>query len=244
MPSRTPPLSFSASLRLPIIAKHLERANPTSVVEVGCGLGAMAYRLASEFDYRGYEPDQTSCEVAAHRLAELGHGEVRNDRLPVQPDRRFGALCAFEVLEHIEDDSTALIDWVRWVEPGGVVILSVPADPERYGASDEAVGHYRRYTRGRLYEVMETAGIDVVAIDAWGMPLGYLLEAARNMVLANHQSGGQIHERTAQSGRLYQPSGPLGRLPELATWPFTYLQRPFAKTDFGIGYVAVGRPGL
>ncbi|MDP3984581.1 MAG: class I SAM-dependent methyltransferase, partial [Acidimicrobiia bacterium] len=70
--SSPPALTFSASLRLPLVEAHLRQLEPTSVVEVGCGQGAMAYRLAQRFDYRGYEPDQTSYASAQRYLDRLG----------------------------------------------------------------------------------------------------------------------------------------------------------------------------
>jgi SAM-dependent methyltransferase len=236
-----PPLSFSASLRRPIIDRFLEAARPQSVVEVGCGLGAMAHRLASRFDYRGYEPDQTSYQVAARRLAQLGRGLVRNEEIPDAPDRRFGALCAFEVLEHIEDDSAALASWVRWLEPGGAVVLSVPANPDRFSSADTAVGHYRRYTRVLLEHLMADAGIQSIQIAAWGMPAGYLLEAGRRLAFARSSSSGDMNDRTLRSGRMFQPTGRVGRLAEVIVWPFTTVQRPFEGTDVGVGFVATGR---
>ncbi|HEX9863976.1 MAG TPA: class I SAM-dependent methyltransferase, partial [Acidimicrobiia bacterium] len=117
MSERPPALSISASLRLPFIESWLARIQPTSVVEVGAGIGAMGYRLASRFDYRGYEPDRTSYEVVSSRLTALGRGEVRNTTIPLEPDRHFDLLVAFEVLEHIEDDVAALTSWARWLAP-------------------------------------------------------------------------------------------------------------------------------
>lgn len=224
-----------------MITKHLDRARPSSIVEVGCGLGAMAYRLASRFDYRGYEPDRSSFEVAAARLAELGRGEVVNDVPPLIPDRRFDALCAFEVLEHIEEDEEALRAWTSWVRPEGTVILSVPADPERFGVCDVAVGHCRRYTRDDLASLMSSAGVRVTDIETWGMPAGYLLEFLRNSITRIASEEQPAQDRTARSGRLYQPSSRLGRVTEVVMWPFAQIQKPFARTDYGIGFVAVGQ---
>jgi SAM-dependent methyltransferase len=221
--------------------KHLDRVRPNSILEVGCGLGSMAYRFASQVEYRGYEPDRSSFEVAASRLAELGRGEVVNAAPPLNADRQFDALCAFEVLEHIEDDDEALRAWTSWVRPEGAVILSVPAHPERFGACDVAVGHCRRYTRDDVASVMSAAGIRVTDIETWGMPAGYFLEFLRNSITREATSDQPAPDRTARSGRLYQPSGRLGRLTEAVMWPFAQVQKPFARTDYGIGFVAVGQ---
>lgn len=239
-----PPLSVSASLRLPIIRRHLSQIAPASVVEVGCGMGSMAYRLASAYDYRGYEPDPISFARAADRLSGLERGQVYNQEIPSVPDRSFDLLVAFEVLEHIGDDVTALRSWANWVSPGGSVLLSVPADPGRYGPCDRAVGHCRRYSRERLLRVAAEAGVGQITIERWGMPLGYALEAVRNRVATRRESSESRCEGTPGSGRMLQPPGWLGRGVEHAVRPFALLQRPFADTERGIGFILRGRvPG-
>jgi SAM-dependent methyltransferase len=201
-------------------------------------MGAMGYRLAGRFDYRGYEPDPTSYQVAATRFEELGRGEMVNGVLPADPDRHFDLLVAFEVLEHIDDDVGALASWVRWLSPTGSMIVSVPAHPRRFGPCDEMVGHCRRYTRGQLGGLIESAGFKPT-IETWGMPSGYMLEAVRNRLARRRQ--GQQDIGTPGSGRLYQPPSRLGRFVELALRPIAALERPFRGTERGVGYVAVGR---
>jgi hypothetical protein len=77
-------------------------------------------------------------------------------------------------------------------------------------------------------------------VEAWGMPLGYLLEWVRDRALAKRiDDGGGLAEGTARSGRSFQPGR--GRwLIESAVKPFVHLQRPFAGTEFGIGWIAWG----
>lgn len=239
MSRRPPALSLSASLRLPLVEKWLDIIDPTSVLEVGAGIGSMGFRLASRYEYRGYEPDPTSFRVVLERFETLGRGEVHNTEIPIEPDRRFDLVVAFEVLEHIDDDVAALQAWSRWLAPGGHVMMSMPANPDRFGPWDEKVGHFRRYTRTLLTEVLETAGFEVRAIESWGMPLGYLLEAARNRIARRRLRHQQVG--TPGSGRLYQPPAGLGRTVEMAMRPVTALERPFRDTERGIGYVAVGR---
>jgi SAM-dependent methyltransferase len=235
---RPPALSPSASLRLPLIERWLAIIAPSSVLEAGSGMGAMSWRFASRFDYRGYEPDPTSYSEAARRLARLGKGEVRNEPVPEQPDRSFDLLAAFEVLEHIEDDRGTLSNWVRWLTPGGHVLISVPAHPDRFGPCDEMAGHCRRYERDGLASLLRSSGLEPLSIESWGMPLGYLLEAGRN-VLARRRLDKDVG--TAGSGRFFQPPAALGRTVELALRPAAFAQRPFHDTEMGIGYVAVGR---
>jgi len=204
-------------------------------------MGAMACRLASSHEYRGYEPDPVSFGVAESRIEKLARGRVINGVIPEIPDREFDLLVAFEVLEHLEDDHESLKSWSEWVKPGGHIMVSVPADPERFDACDRLVGHVRRYTRDSLGDLIENTGHRVIAIDTWGMPAGYLLEWVRNV--RARRGEGTADVGTSGSGRLHQPKGPFGALVAMAARPFGVIQAPFRSTDLGVGYVAVAAVG-
>ncbi len=206
------------------------------MLEIGCGSGALGTRLADEYDYVGYEPDPESFETARSRLEAVGRGRVVNERLPIQPTRRFDAVCAFEVLEHTEDDAATLAAWAAWLEPGGTLLVSVPAHQHRYGPWDESVGHFRRYSREALVAVFESAGLPEPTIIAVGFPLGYVLEAVRNRLAA--KSPATMEEKTAASGRLLQPRGAVGAAIWLGALPFRLIQKPFAASGKGTGFVA------
>jgi SAM-dependent methyltransferase len=236
-----PPLAPGARLRMDVVTRILDRIAPESLVEVGPGQGAASYLIAEGRDYVGYEPDPDSFEVAVERLAAIRRAEVRNEPLPAKPSRQFEALAAFEVLEHIEEDLAVLRSWGEWLIPGGHLIISVPAKSHRYGPWDEAVGHYRRYEAAQLHALVEAAGFDEIEIRAYGMPLGYALEWARQNVLAGRlEVKGDNESRTTRSGRAFQPSSG-GTLIRAVTYPFVLMQRLFERTELGIGWVAVAR---
>lgn len=234
-------LSMSAQLRWQFVRRALERHTPTKVLEVGCGRGAVAGLVARSLPYRGYEPDSASFRAARETLRFSGRGEVVNSTLPSEPDEYFDCLLALEVLEHIRDDAEALSRWLRWLTPGAVVVVSVPAHPERFGPADERVGHYRRYTRESLVALLEGAGLEVELISTWGFPLGNLLERIRTLIAGLTDLNRPIEDRIADSGRWLQPTRWFGPLVGLLVFPFAWVQLPFSTTELGIGYVGVAR---
>src|SRR5687767_1918888 len=164
MPLHTP-LSPNAYLRYDIVRRLLPTSSDArSFLEVGCGQGALAVLLAERYDYLGFEPDEASFDVARDRLQRLGHGRVVNAALPEVPDRAYDLVGSFEVLEHLEDDAETLANCIGWLRPGGHLLLSVPAHPDRFGPADEYVGHLRRYTREGLRVLLERAGFAEVRI--------------------------------------------------------------------------------
>ncbi|HEX3589174.1 MAG TPA: class I SAM-dependent methyltransferase [Pseudonocardiaceae bacterium] len=231
------PLAPNAWLRFDVITRMLP-PGVRDVLEIGCGQGAVGARLAQRCSYVGIEPDETSYGVADARLRAMGRGEVRHQSSTELGDERFDLVCAFEVLEHVEDDAAALTEWASHLRPGGWLLLSVPAHQQRFGPWDEIVGHYLRYSPADITELLHRTGFTDVEVRQYGMPLGYLLETVRDAIgkrrlgVAENKS---FADRTAGSGRLYQPAGALrGTVIRWATAPFRVVQRAFPSRGVAI----------
>jgi len=217
-------------------------AGVRDVLEIGCGQGALGVRLAQHYDYLGLEPDQASCAVAQRRIKAAGRGEVRNIRADALGPGQFDLVCAFEVLEHIDDDAAALRQWMARLRPGGWLMLSVPAHQRRYGPADELVGHFRRYDPAAMAALLAGCGLTDIEVRQYGFPLGYALEAGRNLIGRRRlaaASARSVAERTAASGRLLQPaSRTRDTATRYGTAPFRLLQRGFPGTGTGLVVLA------
>lgn len=250
VPPELPPLSPNAWLRWDVVASRLPPACPeTRVLEVGCGQGGFGARLAQRYDYVGVELDHTSAAVASSRVrtASAGSGSVLHGDVSIV-EGTFDLVCAFEVIEHIEDDRGALRDWASRLLPGGSLLLSTPAWQRRFGAADAMVGHFRRYDPPVMRALLQEAGLTDVELVHFGAPLGYVLEAGRNAVgrrrLAKQKlEGASMKDRTGASGRTLQPSRPIAaRSAQVATLPFRVIQRAFPNS--GPGLVACARKSV
>lgn len=159
-----------------LVKPHLGRR----VVEVGCGTGNFTgHLLESEFVIAlDVEP---AC-VAQVRSRFAGQGHLHT--LVASPGAaEFAALARFmpdccvclNVLEHIEDDLSALISMASLLQSRGSIILLIPAFPALYGPIDRNLGHYRRYTRKGVRTLAKRAGLSVrslsymncVGVAAW-----------------------------------------------------------------------------
>jgi SAM-dependent methyltransferase len=80
-------------------------------------------------------------------------GELRRYRLD-------SAICV-NVLEHIEDDRTALSNIASALLPGSPIFLLVPAFPVLYGEHDRADHHFRRYTKRSLKETVAPLPMEI-----------------------------------------------------------------------------------
>jgi SAM-dependent methyltransferase len=245
--SSAPPLAPNARMRWAVVKKIVDELNPGTVLEIGCGQGSFGARLARGRSYLAVEPDPTSFVVAESRIRPVGGQALNAAAEDLDDDRKFDLVCAFEVLEHIEDDTAALKSWSIRIARGGHLLLSMPAWQERFNEWDTLVGHYRRYSPHEARRVLENAGLVDVRTVLYGWPLGYALEAVRVWIASRRQSAsedacGSMEERTAGSGRTLQPRAVAGKAVQAVTLPFVSLQR--LRPDRGTGVLVVGRhPG-
>jgi glycosyltransferase involved in cell wall biosynthesis len=236
------PLAPNAWLRYDLVQRMLPPSGITDALEIGCGQGAFGARLARRYRYLGVEPDKTSWAVAQRRITAVSSGEVRNVTVETLGNERFDLVCAFEVLEHIEDDAAAVKDWAGRLRAGGWLLLSVPADQRRYGPWDELVGHFRRYDPETITDLLASCGFGEIKVRYYGFPLGLALEAGRNVVGRRRLAASgatSVEERTARSGRLLQPTGSLrGLATRWGSAPFRIMQRAFPGSGTGIVVLA------
>jgi SAM-dependent methyltransferase len=127
--------------------------SPERLLDVGSADGPSvgwlrASQLVSlDLDPRGLEPPSGIC------------GSVL--ALPFA-DASFEVVSAFDVVEHCDPESLALAELSRVLQPGGRLLLSVPAYQWAWSDHDVANGHHRRYTRPRAVEAVRSAGFEVL----------------------------------------------------------------------------------
>ena len=73
----------------------------------------------------------------------------------------FDTLFALNVIEHIQDDNTAIRNCRFLLKKRGHLIILVPAYSFLYCGFDEELGHYRRYTKKSLEHVFRKNGIEI-----------------------------------------------------------------------------------
>ena len=218
---------------------------PGRFVEMGAGTGHMT-RLFLEREFTGacHDLGEDSRQMIRRNLADAGERMVVVDELSELSPDGFDYLFAFEVLEHIEPDLQVLREWMRYLKPGGRVLLSVPAHARKYGRSDELVGHVRRYEKDQLHRLMHDAGIGDIRIINYGYPITELTRRLSNRIVRNDQSyaGMSPEQRSIRSAQA-KPKAinrVLSLLSDKLVLPFCAVQRWFYARDLGDGYVARG----
>ena len=127
------------------------------VLDMGCGDGEVLAELAKDFAAVGVDPRVNDLSLAKRRGALR---LVAADGASPPFARAFDLVGLFDVVEHVEDDTELLRRAAELVTPGGCVLLTVPADPKLWGKYDRYAGHYRRYARPALEDLIRRAGLE------------------------------------------------------------------------------------
>jgi SAM-dependent methyltransferase len=160
---------------------------PLQILEVGCGTGANLGMLARFGSVHGLEmwPDAVeTCRATFGDAIPVDVGAIPDD---VPSDGRFDVVCAFDVIEHLDDDVAGLESMRRALRPGGTIVIAVPAFPILWGQQDELSHHRRRYRRKTLVAGLTRAGFAVertTYFNTWLFPAAAVVRIARRIITA------------------------------------------------------------
>lgn len=218
------------ALRERLLLETLLAGRPgREILDAGAGQGTFSRALEERgFSVTSSDATAEACAVLERRVL----GPVVRASLPELPfaDESFDAAVAGEVLEHLEDDAAAVRELARVLRRGGVLAVSVPANPAWFGRSDIWAGHVRRYTRERLLAAFAGSELEVETCRAWGFPMSSLYHR-------------RVYDSRAE--RLAEESGPASlrrRLALRALAAVLQLDRLFVGRERGaLGYLVRAR---
>ena len=82
-------------------------------------------------------------------------------------DGQFDGVGLFDVLEHLPDPCSSLMEVSRVIRPGGALAVTVPAFRWLWSPHDDLVGHLRRYEASELEAILEDSGFKVLWMGAF-----------------------------------------------------------------------------
>jgi 2-polyprenyl-3-methyl-5-hydroxy-6-metoxy-1,4-benzoquinol methylase len=153
----------------------LERIPQGNLLDIGCG-GGHFLQLAGLAGHRarGLEADAGLIELSRalypDSVAAVQHLSVEELGSILE---RFDAITMLDVLEHFESDGEVLRSVAAHLNPEGRVIIVVPQYSWLFGRRDASIGHFRRYSRGRLQAMLKDCGLTPVWTRNWNV-LGIL----------------------------------------------------------------------
>jgi len=174
--------SFWFRSRKQLIVRKLQDlfSGMSKFLEVGCGSGYVLSAVAEAFPaakLAGSDMFAEGLAFARSRVPSSFLFQADSRHLPF--DEEFDVIGAFDLLEHVTDDTGLLGEMFRATRPGGGIVLTVPQHPFLWSEADRFARHKRRYRRRELVQKVEAVGFEVIDQTSFVSLLLPLLAAAR-----------------------------------------------------------------
>jgi SAM-dependent methyltransferase len=146
---------YNYLLRKMAIEKIFKDQKPERVLEVGSGISPVMTRTSrmvySDLSYTAIKILKQSLRRGVYVAADGAH-------LPFISGS-FSHIISSEVLEHLEDDQSALNEMARVMSPQGHLILTFPHRKFYFSNDDRFVEHHRRYDLVDMTKRLNMAGL-------------------------------------------------------------------------------------
>jgi cyclopropane fatty-acyl-phospholipid synthase-like methyltransferase len=166
----------AAQVKFRFVAKTLKFKEKDKLLDAGCGIGIYLQGYSAKYGLSGYGVDIDVSRVA---LAKKVNGFLKQDNL-FKISRleklnlgknKFNKIICVDVLEHIKKDALALKSIGGYLNPGGIMLVTIPRSPLDVNYSHKPIekyGHVRRgYSRNELMAMAKSAGFSKIKITTY-----------------------------------------------------------------------------
>lgn len=219
-----------------LIEQDLAGKRDLEILEIGCGAGGMLGPLSAYGQVTGLDISQDYIAFCRSR----GYARVLTAsgyELPFQ-DQSFDLVAMFDVIEHIPDDARVLAEVQRVLKPDGRIFISVPAYQFLFSQNDRIAHHCRRYTAGRLRQLLTGVGLKPTKISYFNTFLFPLILPAVLVLKLKEKLLGLPDGQTNLSHRF---AGPLNHIFAWIMGSERFLLKQI-EFPFGHSLVALGKP--
>lgn len=136
------------------IARFARDRGRLEILEAGCGR-RWPYRLKGvDFHLTGVDLDSAALKIRQEEQGDLHEAILDDLRTVTFDDKRFDIIYSAYVLEHVAGLEGVLQNFVKWIKPGGLLILKFPDRDSVYGFVTRSTPHwvhiaYKRYLCGK-----------------------------------------------------------------------------------------------
>lgn len=158
-------LAFARDDMMP---KRVRHDGSLSLIDIGAGNGLFLKFFKNEglevtgIEYEHHLVDKMKKDPQLKDIS-ISQGDITK----VTGREEFDVVIASDVIEHIKDHEKAVQHLWTYVAPGGILIITVPAHSFLYGKRDEDWGHFRRYDKKVLKNVLEKNAGPIEFITFW-----------------------------------------------------------------------------
>jgi SAM-dependent methyltransferase len=139
---------------------ELNSKQKLTILNIGVATGRTSELLSEFGDVLSVEYDKESFEFCRDELnLFIINASILN--LPIS-DESFDLVCAFDVLEHVDNDELAWNEMVRVCKPGGYIYVSVPMYQFLWSSHDIVNQHVKRYSKKDLINLSDNTKGNII----------------------------------------------------------------------------------
>ena len=137
-------------------------SGPGHYLEVGCGTGFVLAAISDAFPALEVSGSEIFVEGLSFAVQQAPRAKLfQMDARAIPFTATFDVIGAFDVLEHIEDDTHVMSELARALKPGGGLIVTVPQHAWLWSVQDDIAHHARRYEPGEMERKLVESGFEV-----------------------------------------------------------------------------------
>ncbi|WP_080990248.1 class I SAM-dependent methyltransferase [Comamonas testosteroni] len=152
-----------------ILTEDIKNLSDKKVLDYGSGTGILSDIFSKRFQTF---PIAVEIDPALKKISEEKGFEVF--RTIEEIDEKFDFIFSSNVLEHIEDDRATIEKMMEKLSVGGTISLYLPAFDVLWSTMDDKVGHYRRYDKKKLLDLVEGLPVEIVKMK-YIDPVGFFI---------------------------------------------------------------------
>ena len=207
-----------------------------NILNVGAAFGATTIMLQEFGEVVSVEYNKECCEYVKENLKmDFIHGSITS--LPFQANA-FDLVCAFDVVEHVQDDKTAISELHRVCKQGGYVFTTVPAFQFLWSDHDLINEHVRRYKLRKFLDLFDDSVANILYKTYFNFFL-FIPVATFRILMSLVKSGNKKGKRRSDNSRVSK--GFFSKILYRVFSSETYLLNKRMKLPFGISIMVISR---
>lgn len=161
-----------------LIINKIKKKN-AKILDVGCGAGSLTLELAKKGHIiDAIDISDNAIVYTKRKTKDMNCVNVWKSAIE-DLIYEYDYIVMFDILEHVDNDSSPLVNARRILKKNGYLIINIPAIKRLYGRHDIHCEHKRRYDKKEIKNKLDSNGFEIVFIRYWNfimLPMTFIFK--------------------------------------------------------------------
>jgi ubiquinone/menaquinone biosynthesis C-methylase UbiE len=153
------------------LIQELNIKKDAKILEIGCSGGALIRFLNKKGFNETYGIDISEDAIKICKKRKIQNVNTMDARNIKFTNNKFDLIIASDIIEHIKEDKSALLEWNRILNVNGKMIIFAPAFNYLWSNHDTINRHYRRYNKKSFLKILNETNFQVNRISYWNFTI-------------------------------------------------------------------------